>query len=76
MGSVGDCDDHAMAESFFGTLESDRLNIVPLFANSEEAKREIFRPIEGLYNEKRLHGQLGHRSPSASEAAHAAQAAA
>ena len=76
MGSVGDCYDNAMAESFFATLESELLNIVPLFANPEEAKREIFRFIEGFYNEKRLHGQLGHRSPSAFETAHVAQAAA
>jgi len=76
MGSVGDCYDNAMAESFFATLESELLNIVPLFVNPEEAKREIFMFIEGFYNEKRLHGQLVHRSPSAFEAAHAVQLAA
>ena len=54
MSKRGDCYDNAMAESFFATLESELLNIVPLFANPEEAKREIFRFIEGFYNEKRL----------------------
>ena len=29
MGSVGDCYDNAMAESFFATLEAELLNIVP-----------------------------------------------
>ena len=70
MGSVGDCYDNAMAESFFATLESELLNIVPLFSNPDEAEREIFKYIEGFYNEKRLHSQLNHMSPAAFEAAH------
>ena len=76
MGSVGDCDENAMAESFFTTLESELLNSVSLFAKPEEEKREISIFINGLCDKKRLHGQLGHRSPSACEAARVAQAAA
>ena len=35
MGSVGDCYDNAMAESFFATLECELLNIVPLFSDPQ-----------------------------------------
>ena len=70
MGSVGDCYDNAMAESFFATLESELLNIVPLFNDPQHAQREIFKYIEGFYNVKRRHSQLNQMSPANFESAH------
>ena len=63
MGSVGDCYDNAMAESFFATLEAELLDLVPLFESLEAAEREIFAYIEGFYNTRRLHSRLDYRSP-------------
>ena len=64
MGSVGDCYDNAMAESFFATLEAELLNIVPLFKDPEHAKEEIFKYIEGFYNKRRLHSKLNYMTPN------------
>lgn len=69
MGSVGDCYDNAMAESFFATLEAELLDLVPLFEGPEHADRALFEFIEGFYNTRRLHSELGHRSPVEFEAA-------
>lgn len=62
MGSVGDCFDNAMAESFFATLECELLGRTPL-ATPEQARQEIFSFIEGWYNPRRRHSALGYRSP-------------
>ena len=68
MGSVGDCYDNAMAESFFVTLECDLLNIVPTFKSCAEADSAVFQFIEGFYNTRRRHSRLGHLSPVQYEA--------
>ena len=68
MGSVGDCYDNAMAESFFATLEAELLDIVAKFAGPDDADRQVFAFIEGFYNTRRLHGRLDHRSPTRFEA--------
>ena len=62
MGSVGDCYDNAMCQSFFATLECE-LTERKRFANHAEAKREIFSFIEGWYNPHRRHSSLGQQSP-------------
>ncbi len=62
MGSVGDCYDNAMAESFFASLECELLDQTR-FRNRAEAKTELFRYIEGWYNTHRRHSALGYRSP-------------
>jgi len=46
MGSVGDCFDNAMAESFFATLECELLDR-STFRTRAEAERAIFEFIEG-----------------------------
>ena len=48
-GSVADCFDSAMAESFFAT--------------PEQARQEIFTFIEGWYNPRRQHSALGGTGP-------------
>ena len=62
MGSVGDCYDNAMAESFFASLECELLDRTT-FRNRAEARTELFRWIEGWYNPHRRHSGIGHRSP-------------
>lgn len=62
-GSVGDCYDNAMAESFFATLEVELFRIVGLFVSHEAADAHVFWFIEGWYNTRRLHSALGMRSP-------------
>ena len=68
MGSVGDCFDNAMCESFFATLECELLERCR-FTSKIEAKMACFSFIEGWYNPVRLHSALGYRSPMAYEAA-------
>ena len=63
MGSVGDCYDNAMAESFFATLECELLNIVQPFKCHAEAETAVFEYIEGFYNTRRRHSRLHHLSP-------------
>src|SRR4029453_156390 len=48
-GSVGDCYDNAMCESFFATLECELIDR-RRFRNQDEARREVFQFIEGWYN--------------------------
>ena len=62
MGSVGDCYDNAMAESFFATLECELLDRTR-FHDHRQAQRAIFEFIEGWYNPHRRHQGLGYQSP-------------
>ena len=62
MGSVGDCFDNAMAESFFASLECELLDRT-VFSNDTEARGELFRDIEGWYNMRRRQSSIGHQSP-------------
>jgi putative transposase len=63
MGSVGDCYDNALAESFFATLECELLDRAK-FKTHAEAKRAVFAFIEGFYNPHRRHSSLGYLSPA------------
>lgn len=69
MGTAGDCYDNAMCESFFGTLEAELL-MREHFDTREQARRAIFRLLEGWYNIRCLHSSLGYRSPLEFEDAH------
>lgn len=62
MGSIGDCFDNAMAESFFASLECELLDRHH-FRTHAEAKTAVFEYIEGFYNPHRLHSSLGYLSP-------------
>ena len=66
MGSVGDCFDNAMAESFFATLECELLDRTH-FHDHHQARRAIFEFVEGWYNPHRRHRGLGQQSPIAFE---------
>lgn len=62
MGSVGDCFDNAMCESFFATLECELLER-HRFPTHAEARMAVFEFIEGWYNTHRRHSSLGYLSP-------------
>jgi putative transposase len=62
MGSVGDCYDNAMAESFFATLECELLARQP-FPTQLTARTALFEYIEVFYNRQRRHSALGYLSP-------------
>jgi putative transposase len=63
MGSVGDCFDNALCESFFATLECELLDR-QRFRTQDEARRVVFDFIEGWYNLHRRHSSLGYLSPA------------
>ena len=71
MGSVGDCFDNAVAESFFATLECELLDRTRLSTHAE-ARAAVFEFVEGWYNTRRRHSALGYLSPLAFERLHAA----
>ncbi len=62
MGSVGDCFDNAMCESFNATLECELL-VKHRFKNQREAALAVFDFIEGWYNPIRRHTSIGSISP-------------
>ena len=62
MGSVGDCFDNALCESFFATLECELLDR-QRFRTQAEARMAIFDFIEGWYNPQRRHSSIGYHSP-------------
>lgn len=66
MGSVADCYDNAMCESFFATLECELLDRMR-FADRQQAELAVFDFIEGFYNTHRRHSALGQLSPAAFE---------
>jgi putative transposase len=62
MGSVGDCYDNALCESFFATLECELLDRQS-FRSRQEVGRAVFEFIEGWYNPHRRHSSIGQVSP-------------
>ena len=74
MGSVGDCYDNAMAESFFATLECELL-ARSRFKTQAEARNAVFEFIEGFYNPRRRHSSLEYLSPVEFERRHRDRAA-
>ena len=62
MGSVGDCFDNAMAESFFATLECEVLDRND-FQTRDEARSALFCWIHSWYNPTRRHSSIGYVSP-------------
>jgi putative transposase len=66
MGSVGDCYDNAVAESFFATLKGDLLSNQP-FRSHAEARTALFSYLEIFYNRQRRHSALGYLTPEVYE---------
>jgi putative transposase len=62
MGSVGDCYDNAMCESFNAILECELL-VRRRFKTQREAALAVFEFIEGFYDPHRRHTSIGFISP-------------
>lgn len=67
MGSVGDCFDHALIESFFASLECELIDR-RRWRTREEARLEVFWWLEAVYNRTRRHSSIGYLSPTDYEA--------
>ena len=65
----GNPHDNAVKESFFATLEKERLRR-RTFLTLEQARSSVFEYIEAWYNPRRLHSTLGYRSPDQAERDH------
>jgi putative transposase len=74
MGSVGDCYDNAMCESFFASLECELLDR-HRFRTQAEARMAVFEYLESWYNPRRRHSALGQLSPAEYELRNRATAA-
>jgi transposase InsO family protein len=68
MSRQGDCWDNAVVETFFATLKTELADHAA-WATRADARRAVFRYIEGWYNPHRLHSALGYHSPAQYEAA-------
>jgi putative transposase len=62
MGSIGDCYDNSMMESFFGTMQLELLDRTN-WATRQDLANAIFEWIEAWYNPTRRHSALGNLSP-------------
>jgi putative transposase len=69
MGSVGDCYDNAMCESFFASLECELIDR-STFRTRREARIAVFRWIEAWYNPLRRHSGIDRMSPVSYERRH------
>jgi putative transposase len=69
MGTVGDCYDNAMMESFWGTMQVELLD-TRAWNTREELANAIFEWIECWYNPYRRHSSIGMHSPVTFEGLH------
>ena len=72
MGSVGDCYDNALCESFFASLECELLQQTR-FSTPANARQAVFAWIEGWYNTRRRHSSIQYMSPVDFENKHSQQ---
>ena len=68
MGSIGDCFDNGLAESFFATLQTELLD-KHTWTTRDQLANAVFSYLEGLYNPRRRHSALGYLSPTDYETA-------
>ena len=67
MSRVANPYDNAKAESFMKTLKAEEVN-GNAYTNLEQARRDIGRFIDTVYNSERLHSALGYKPPAEFEA--------
>ena len=72
MGSIGDCYDNSMMESFFGSMQTELLD-QKTWITRQELSAAIFEWIEAWYNPERRHSALAYRSPVTYERMHQMQ---
>ena len=70
MGSVGDCYDNAVCETFHASIKKEKI-YRQSWPTRAEARTAIFEYIEGWYNPRRRHSTLGYLSPVEFEQRHA-----
>ncbi|MGH3576647.1 MAG: IS3 family transposase [Mycobacterium sp.] len=73
-GTVGDCYDNAMAESFFASLACELIDR-SRWRTQSEARMAVFDYIEAFYNPRRRHSALAYLSPQEFERRQAGKAA-
>ena len=73
MGSIGDCFDNSLAESFFGTLQLELLDR-HRWETRDQLASAIFDYVEAFYNPRRRHSSIGHLSPVEFESRHTSEA--
>ena len=75
MGSVADCYDNSMAESFFASIETELFWVQQhrRFDSHREAELAVFDYIEVFYNRQRRHTSIGGIPPVTFETRHAQQ---
>ena len=69
MGTVGDCYDNAMMESFWGTMQLELLDS-KTWNTREDLASAVFEWIECWYNPNRRHSSIGMHSPITFETLH------
>jgi len=69
MGSVGDCSDNAVIESFWGRMQTELLNR-RRWKTRLELANAIFEYLEIFHNRQRRHSALGIRTPTEYEILH------
>ena len=62
MGSVGDCYDNAVCETFHASLKKEKI-YRQSWPTRAAARTAVFEYIEGWYNPRRRHSTLGYLSP-------------
>jgi putative transposase len=62
MGSVGDCYDNAVCETFHATIKKEKI-YRQSWPTRAEARTAVFAYIEGWYNPRRRHSTLAYLSP-------------
>jgi hypothetical protein len=62
MGSVGDCYDNAVCETFHASLKKEKI-YRQSWPTRAAARTAVFKYIEGWYNPRRRHSTLGYLSP-------------
>jgi putative transposase len=70
MGSVRDCYDSAVCETFQASIKKERI-FCRSWPTRAEVRTAVFEYIEGWYNPRRRHSTLGYLSPAEYEREHA-----
>jgi len=63
MSRRGNCWDNAVAESFYSSLKSERVQWKH-YQTRKEAQQDVLNYISMFYNSNRLHSYLGYKSPN------------
>ena len=73
MGSIGDCFDNSLAESFFGTLQLELLDRHH-WETRDQLASAIFEYVEAFFDPRRRHSSIENFSPAEFESRHIAAA--